>query len=82
MELKTKLERLKSKHRREIKQWVKLKKSARPKRRASEDSLLFSTCAVRYDDSRPSPLLQFRKFLANGGRKLSTGSSNEEETKV
>ncbi len=73
LELTAKIKRLKNKHRRELKQWIKLKKSLRRKRFFSEDSVLFSTSVIRYDESNASPLLQLRKLI--------TYNSNLDENK-
>jgi hypothetical protein len=89
LELTKKIERLKSKHRRELQQWIKLRKSLRRKRRSSEDSLIFSrTSVIRYDEPHPvSPLLQLRKLITNGdnsdrNNNSRPGSPREEETLV
>lgn len=84
LELKAKLKRLKDKHRREVKKWVKLKKSIRRPRRPSEDGLIFSTSVIRYEEPYQSPLLTLRKLMANGS-KLGNSSQNgrlQEETIV
>ena len=84
VELKAKLKRLKDKHRREVKKWIKLKKSIRRSRRPSEDSLIFSTSVVRYEQAYQSPLLTLRKLMSNSSE-LGNGSQNgrlQEETIV
>ena len=84
-ELKARLKRLKDRHRRELNKLAKLKKSARRRRRPSEDSLIFSASVVRYEEPYESPLLNLRKLMDNGS-KLENNSQNgpwrEEETIV
>jgi hypothetical protein len=71
-EITQKLKRLKSKHRREIKQWIKVKKPLRRDRLLTDDSLVYSASVVRYDEPYLSPLLQLRKLIHSS-------SSNSDE---
>ena len=82
-EIFQKLKRLKSKHHREIKQWIKVKKSLRRDRLLTDDSLVYSASMVRYDESYNSPLLQLRKLIASNSEENSPrGSQCEGETIV
>ena len=84
-EISQKLKRLKNKHRREIKQWIKVKKSLRRDRLLTDDSLVYSGSAVRYDEPYNSPLLQLRKLInnsSNSGENSPRGSQCERETFV
>ena len=61
--LKRKLKKLRRKHVKELKQLSKLKKTLQ--RRWSEDSLIFSTSVVRYDESHASPTLPLKRLMDN-----------------
>mgnify|MGYP002804322233 FL=1 len=84
-EISQKLKRLKNKHRREIKRWIKVKKSLRRDRLLTDDGLEYSASAVRYDGRYHSPLLQLRKLIdnsSNSDEHSPRGSQCERETIV
>ena len=76
LELARKLKRLKRKHCRELKEWIKLKKQLRKERGWSENSQI---SAVRYGEPFPSPLLELRRLIVHQN---SEDTNAEEETVV